>query len=196
MMPIRAIRGACEGLAQLRPGRACRLTLCAILLAAAACSSDGGGEEPQDTSEIFLAATRDFNGYHGWPGHDVTDEATLIGIHDLSTVIAYLNQAPEPGSTEFPLGTVIVKEATGGSEEHQLFAMAKRGGGFNSGAPGWEWFELENLDEAKDTVKIVWRGFGPPLGEEYGGDAKGGCNSCHGKCPDSVCSKALALDQF
>ena len=97
-----------------------------------------------------------------------------------------------------PVGTIIVKEATGGTMAHELFAMVKRGGGFNSGAPGWEWFELENLDDGKDGVKIVWRGFGPPVGEEYGGDAEGGCNKCHGACSgnDSVCSSALQLTNF
>ena len=75
--------------------------------------------------------------------------------------------------------------------------MVKRGGGFNSGAPGWEWFDLQLLDDGKDGVSIVWRGFGPPAGDTYGGDATSGCNTCHTACDnDAVCAKPLALSKF
>ncbi len=73
----------------------------------------------------------------------------------------------------------------------------KRGGGYNSGAPGWEWFDLALLDDASDGVRIVWRGVGPPAGETYGGDPAAGCNSCHVACDnDAICAKPLALGNF
>jgi hypothetical protein len=175
---------------------------CAAVLGFSLClTACGGGESGQPSpgqDQIFLAVAEDFRGYHERPSFDVSGEAALIGIHDGSVITEYINQLPPSGATEFPLGTIIVKEATGGTMAHELFAMVKRGGGFNSGAPGWEWFELENLSDGKDGVKIVWRGFGPPVGEEYGGDAEGGCNKCHGACSgnDSVCSSALQLANF
>jgi hypothetical protein len=75
--------------------------------------------------------------------------------------------------------------------------MAKRGAEFNRAAPGWEWFELENLECPDDRVKVIWRGVGPPLGENYGGDPNAGCNTCHTDCGnDGVCAKALSLTNF
>jgi hypothetical protein len=146
---------------------------------------------------LFIAFAEDFRGYHSWEGIDVTGDASLAGITDGSLVLAYLNRRPPTGSTEFPVGTMIVKEATGGTETHQIFAAAKRGGGYNSAAPGWEWFELENLADGNDGVRIVWRGVGPPAGETYGGDPNGGCNTCHQQCGnDGVCAPALALTNF
>ena len=160
-----------------------------------ACSGSGGASDP--TSTQFLAVVEDFNGYHSWPSFDVTGEAVVVGIHDGSTVTEYVNMLPPTGATEFPQGTLIVKEAIGGTMEHELFAMARRGGNFNStGARGWEWFELVNLEDGKDSVKINWRGFGPPLGEMYGGDPNSTCNTCHKTCVDSVCATPVQLSNF
>jgi hypothetical protein len=170
----------------------------ALALGAGACGGGNSAEPAPNPDQIFLAVAEDFRGYHSNQSFDVSGEAELIGIHDGSVITEYINRLPPSGATEFPLGTIIVKEATGGSMEHELFAMVKRGGGFNSGAPGWEWFELQNLDDGKDGVKVVWRGFGPPVGEEYGGDAEGGCNKCHGACSDndSVCTAKIRLSSF
>ena len=153
----------------------------------------GGSGSP----DVFLAFADDFRGYHSWPSFDATDGAELVGIHDGSTVTEYINEPPPSGSDAFPIGTMIVKEATGGTIPHELFAMAKRGGGYNRGAPGWEWFELENLDDGQDSVKQIWRGVGPPIGEMYGGDPDAGCNKCHTDCGnDAVCAKPLSLVAF
>jgi len=163
------------------------------------------GSSTPDTSSVddrvksgtFVAFAEDFRGFHSWPSYDVTDGAALAGIHDGSTVTEYLNKEPKHGATEFPVGTIIVKEATGGTIPHELFAMVKRGGGFNSGAPGWEWFDLSTVMDGKDGVSIVWHGFGPPAGDTYGGDATAGCNTCHVACGnDAVCAKPLALSNF
>ena len=170
-------------------------------LALGACGGGGASGNDADggdgTSDVFLAFAKDFRGYHSWEAFDVTGGAELAGIHDGSTVMEYINHLPPSGSTAFPVRTIIVKEATGGTIPHEIFGMVKRGGGFNSGLPGWEWFELENLDDGKDSVDIVWHGFGPPAGETYGGDANAGCNTCHFECGnDGVCAKELALDSF
>jgi len=152
-----------------------------------------GSEAPQ----VCLAFAQDFRGYHSWPSFDTSEDADLVGIHDGSVITQYINRIPESGSAEFPVGTLIVKEATGGTIPHEIFAMGKRGGDYNPDTPGWEWFELENLDSPGDGVKVIWRGFGPPLGENYGGDPNAGCNSCHTDCGnDGVCAKALQLADF
>jgi hypothetical protein len=173
-------------------------------LAWLALTSCGGGGDPAGSSsqpgvqsDTFLAFAEDFRGYHAWPSYDVTEDADLVGIHDGSTVIEYIDELPPSGSLEFPLGTMVVKEATGGTLPHELFAMAKRGPGYNRDAPGWEWFELENLEDGRDGVKIIWRGAGPPIGETYGADLDSGCNTCHTDCGnDAVCAKALRLLDF
>jgi hypothetical protein len=148
-------------------------------------------------SGVFVAVAKDFRGFHSWDSYDVTAGAALAGIHDGSTVTEYLVEAPPHGSKEWPIGTIIVKEATGGTIAHELFAMVKRGGNFNDGAPGWEWFDLSATNDGKDSVTVVWRGFGPPAGDTYGGDANAGCNTCHTACGnDAVCAKPLALSNF
>ncbi|RYZ01408.1 MAG: hypothetical protein EOO73_35715, partial [Myxococcales bacterium] len=96
---------------------------------------------------------------------------------------------------EFPVGTIIVKQARiEARPEGQLFAMVKRGGRYNpEGAHGWEWFEL--AERPDQSVAIKWRGVSAPDGEQYGGDPHGTCNACHGeaKANDYVKSPALAL---
>jgi hypothetical protein len=158
-------------------------------------NQDESTREQRIKSGVFVAVASDFRGFHSWDSYDVTAGAALAGIHDGSTVTEYLIEAPPHGSKEFPIGTIIVKEATGGTIAHELFAMVKRGGGFNDGAPGWEWFDLSPTKD--DSVAIVWRGFGPPVGDTYGGDASAGCNTCHTACGnDAVCAKPLALSNF
>jgi len=179
--------------------RAAAASACALLLTCGAPPKDDGSTSPDErvASGVFVAVANDFRGFHSWKSYDVTDDAELAGIHDGSTVTEYLNKQPPHGSEEFPIGSIVVKEATGGTIPHELFAMVKRGGGFNDGAPGWEWFDLSPLDDGKDGVSIVWRGFGPPSGDTYGGDAKAGCNTCHTACGnDAVCAKPLALSNF
>jgi hypothetical protein len=110
---------------------------------------------------------------------------------------AFLNGAPAHGATEFPVGTIIVKEVNVGElTTRKIFAMQKRGGGFDpGGAVDWEWFELQNLDA--DNVRIVWRGNGPPNGETYGGNPAT-CNDCHAgaKTNDFVWTMGFELSSF
>jgi hypothetical protein len=171
--------------------------LSALMPTCSAPAKSGDGTDPRIQAGLFVAIAKDFRGFHSWDSYDVTDDADLAGIHDGSTVTEYINTPPPHGSEEFPLGTIIVKEATGGTIAHELFAMVKRGGGLNKIAVGWEWFDLIPVDDGKDSVTIKWQGNGPPNGESYGGDANSGCNTCHRDCGnDSVCAKPFALSNF
>jgi len=162
-----------------------------VLLAAVGC---GGVAAP----DVFIAFAEDFRGYHGWRSFDVTDTAPPGTLHAGETLTDFIDPAPPPGSDAFPVGTKIVKEPAGPSAPATFFAMVKRGGGFNaSGASGWEWFEIQNAGDGRDGVTVNWRGVGPPVGDMYGGDPTGGCNTCHSACGnDSVCAPALGLSGF
>jgi hypothetical protein len=181
------------------------LPVLALLVASAAlaCSSSGGdGATATDgpTGSVFLAFGGDFSGFHAWESYKVPADSTApAGLHTSGPRTEYLNHRPPHGSTTFPVGTIIVKELSGpANPAGQIFAMVKRGGGFNaSGASGWEWFEL-SLGATDADVSIIWRGVGPPSGEKYGGDPTGGCNGCHGIAPDndSVRSTGFRLATF
>ena len=162
-----------------------------------ACASGPTSKDGGTQSDAFIAFSADFAGFHDWQSFDVTKDAAPGTIHPDAMLIEYLNKPPPSGSTEFPVGTIIVKEGTDGDPTtRQFFAMAKRGANWNvDGATGWEWFELRNA--ANGGVGIVWRGVGPPAGEVYGGDPNAGCNTCHVQCGnDAVCAKAVQLAQF
>ena len=169
----------------------------AILTGAAmACSSSGETEEP--VGSTFIAFAKDFQPFRDWeslPAEPFSEAPTSTHTSGPRTV--YINKMPPAGATEFPVGTIIVKEAeTDPASERAVFAMVKRGGTFNSkGAANWEWFELQNLDSGAEN--IVWRGVGPPVGEKYGGDPNGGCNGCHGAATDNdfVLDKNLRLGE-
>jgi hypothetical protein len=155
----------------------------------------GSSIDDRIKSGVFVAISTDFTGFHSWQSFDVTSDAELAGIHDGSSVFEYIRQLPRAGSEEFPIGTIIVKEAVGGTMPHELLAMVKRGGGANPLGNGWEWVDLLAINNGKDAYTINWRGNGPPAGSEtYGGDAKGSCNTCHVQCGnDLVCAKPLML---
>ncbi len=92
--------------------------------------------EGSEAPEVCLAFAQDFAGYHSWPSFDTSEDADLVGIHDASVITEYINRIPASGSAEFPVGTLIVKEAVGGTIPHEIFAMGKRGGGYNPDTPG------------------------------------------------------------
>lgn len=163
---------------------------CALLFA---CSSESGDDSNATTGSTYLAFATSFKNYKSWEKFPVT-VGDANDVHVMGPRTEYLNKRPPKGATEFPVGTILVKELEDGPElDRKVFAMVKRGGDYNAtGARGWEWFELKN--EAGGNVTIVWRGLGPPAGEKYGGDPTGGCNSCHGtaKAQDFVNSSGLA----
>lgn len=175
------------------------LTALALLAGACASSSGDSSSDAGNDNNVFIAFASDFANFRSWQSFDVTKDAAPGTVHPDAKLIEYLNMAPPSGSTQFPVGTIIVKEGTDGPVAgRQYFAMVKRGGGENPmGAVGWEWFELQNA--ADGTPGIRWRGVGPPSGELYGGDPTGGCNSCHvSQCGgnDAVCAPAVQLAQF
>jgi hypothetical protein len=143
----------------------------------------------------FIALERDFQNFRSWMPIDLPDRAPQGITHVAGKRREYVNRKPPPGSSAFPVGTVLVKELlTEAPEGHQLFAMVKRGGGYNSiGAPGWEWFELREREDR--SVGIVWRGLSAPTGESYGGDPLGTCSTCHQMAAknDYVRAGALSL---
>jgi hypothetical protein len=147
-----------------------------------------GGGAPRAPSDLdFVAFSGDFEGFRSWPSFTVPGAPDVSGVHFAGDRVVYINQVPPAGATEFAKGTMIVK-ATGG-DDPKLFAMVKRGGDFNdSGALGWEWFEVKEL-QGDAFMDIEWRGVGPPDGENYAGNAEGGCNGCHAASPhDGVLS--------
>jgi hypothetical protein len=165
----------------------------AALAISTGCKSSAG---PDAGGSSFLALQATFTPYQTWttfndpgPVDDGTYPADVLGAR-----IQYINTLPPHGSTEFPVGTVIVEQRLTGTM-HTLAAV-KRGGGFNAnGATNWEWFELSL---ATGAPTIVWRGIAPPVGDTYGG-AGVDCNSCHMTCGasnDYVCSPKLQLASF
>jgi hypothetical protein len=171
---------------------------------ACACSSDGSTGDA-GSPDVFIAFASAFYGFHDWPisvpamGPPEVGDAMTNTVHAGQPLVAYLNKAPPHGSTEFPIGTIIVKEVNAGDlTTRQIFAMVKRGGGFNSaGAVNWEWFELQNTDDPNLPVNILWSGFGPPSGESYGGNPAT-CNDCHegAQANDYVWTQNLQLSSF
>lgn len=169
--------------------------MCRAGLAAVALVACGGSGEDEPAPETFLAFSSSFAPFRDWPSYfsegppnDGTFTPDVLG-----TRMQYINKKPASGQTGFAVGTIIVEARD--NPEKTIFAAVKRGGGFNAGgATDWEWFEIR-----ENPVAIVWRGFGPPAGEMYGGDPDGGCNSCHITCGsnnDFVCSPNLQLATF
>lgn len=182
-----------------------RILACALAgLSIAGCSAGSSGGPSETTSGTFVAFASDFSGFHSWsstpgegpPGAPQPPTSADGGLH-AGPLTTYINQKPPHGSTSFPVGTIIVKEPTTPPlTERQIFAMVKRGGGYNSsGATDWEWFELRNVDE--NNVTIVWRGVGPPTGEAYA-STPNLCNDCHGmaRSNDFVWTVGLKLSSF
>lgn len=173
----------------------CTLTvLAAVGGGIGGCSSDGNESATQSAdTACFVAQSSDFTPFKTWPSNHYDAPTDLAGnVHVAGPRTEYWNRAPEKGALTFPVGTIIVKAIeTSSTSAHHVFAMVKRGCGFNaSGAKDWEWFELG------DQNQILWRGVVPASGDSYNGDPTGGCNGCHGKgcaANDSVCSPSTAL---
>ncbi|MFO0555809.1 MAG: hypothetical protein U0271_45955 [Polyangiaceae bacterium] len=178
------------------------LLLSVTLAVGAGCGSggsgDGGGGGDSGPLEHYLPIVSDFQGYREWPAFPLPDDGVTNVVHVAGPRTVYINKLPPAGATEFPVGTLIVKELEDGAiPDRKVFAMAKResDGSYNAnGARGWEWWELKNIDEL--TVEKIWSGVGPPAGEMYGGDPNASCNTCHVGNADNdyVGSPPLDLD--
>jgi len=153
-----------------------------------------------DAPSTFIAFTDTFQPFRTWTSfHSDGPPASEYPTHPdvLGPRTQYINKVPPTGSTQFPVGTVIVEARE--NSTMRIFASVKRGGGFNAtGAAGWEYFELTEANGSGTAVTMTWRGVGPPLGDTYGGDPNG-CNSCHTMCGannDFICSAKLQLKDF
>ena len=171
----------------------------AALIAAIGVGCSSGGTEP--TSETtFLATSASFSDFCSWSQAPATTEADASdGLHGLGPLTVYWNHAPPHGATAFPVGTIIVKanDATDPTQR-TIFAMVKRGGGFNSsGAVGWDWYSLQQTTAACDVELVLWSGPTPPNGETYANQPVGDCNGCHVQAGnDGVWDSALQLSNF
>jgi hypothetical protein len=176
----------------------------AAALASSACSASQAIGVPVDAGppSRFVAQAGDFAGFCKWSSAPATPaKATPIGIHGLGPMTVYWREAPPHGASEFPVGTLILKESEETTATDRIvFAMAKRerrGTGYNTGgADGWEWFSLQ--DNGDCTVSILWRGPTPPVLTTYSDLLVGDCNGCHAKIAESdyVWDTALQLSSF
>jgi hypothetical protein len=148
------------------------VALAGIAAGASGCTSSG----PSDPAVggTFVAQNVNFRGYQDWASFSLDNPNPGGSTHVAGKRTIYINHEAPAGAAEFPVGTIIVKET---ASDGKIFARAKRGGTFNdSGAVGWEWFELVTVG---GVTGMKWRGKGPPAGEIYGGDPNAGCNMCH-----------------
>lgn len=171
------------------------------LALASLCACAPGGDAPADDAGTFVAFAPDFANYTNWASFNLGDggagdDAGCVHVADVPRV-AYLNATPAHGATEFPVGTILVKEIHAGAakSDWQVLAMVKRGGGYNpaSGCAGWEWF---GLDVTGASPAIQWRGVQPPTSESYA--SCGACSSCHSAASfnDCVLAPELSLSQW
>ena len=150
-------------------------------LAAFGCGSSGAGDTGggADSGAPVVVTQATFNGFHAWTSFNFMGIPIPGSPHtSAGPRTDYIKELPPPGSTKFPVGTVIVKEVDdGAATARQVFAMVKVGGGYNSnGALDWKWFELKNAADGSET--ILWGGTAPPAGEQYANTGIT-CNDCH-----------------
>jgi hypothetical protein len=168
-----------------------------IVLWMSACL-DNKLEDDTSAPATFIAQQGDFADYKTWMTFDNDVQDDHGGI--IGTTTEYLNKLPEPGASEFDIGTMLVKiqQATD-SDAMAIHAMSKRDPAYNpNGARGWEFFELV-LDK-NGAPYILWRGSKPPSGEMYQmlfgsstqPSTEGNCNDCHASGKDGMLSPDIA----
>jgi hypothetical protein len=159
-------------------------------------------EQDLDTAgraTAFIALDRDFADYGSWQSFDLGE--TVIEGLPFGRRRLYVSAMPAAGAEEFPVGTKLVKvfeDPDLPEAEWDIYAMVKRGGGFNgNGAVNWEWFEL--VRDSSGEVSTEWRGTEPPAGRNYRclltTNNSPDCNACHAasKSNDYVNSAPLQL---
>jgi hypothetical protein len=158
------------------------LGLAGALALGGGCSQGNGG----NNSNVYVPLPGDFAEFRSWTRIFLGD-GPLEG-HPAGPRYGYVKV--KPGPTEYPIGAIIVKtvEVGDSSQSWDLFGMAKRGGGYNSGgALDWEFFTMVMSDQ--DVPVIVNAGTNPQdadrdagLGHGYSDPSGSGvtCNRCHG----------------
>jgi hypothetical protein len=175
------------------------LLVLAFVPASLSCSSPSSESAPDGgngTTKLIEATA--FNNFCTWSSAEaVAPGDASDGLHGIGPLRVYWNMTPAPGSTAFPPGMLILKSSEEADPtKHTIFAMAKVGGGYNSGgAVNWEWFSLQ--ENADCTVNLLWNTV-PPSTETYAGQPIGDCNGCHtlAKDNDFVWDEALQLSNF
>ena len=140
-----------------------------------------------DKGNVFIALDSDFASFRSWPMVSLGSEP-LPG-HPPGPRYGYLSHAAPKGATAYPVGTMIVKTIEPldmPATSWEVFAMAKRGGGFNpEGAKDWEFFRIKIEG---DTPHITSRGLtaidpddgGAGYFDQLGNAFINMCNGCHG----------------
>jgi hypothetical protein len=164
------------------------------LAAVTACGS--GNASSAGTCTKVQVYNSSFANYESWTEFAFTGAAIPGSPHTSGPRRIYLNQKPPHGATEFPVGTIIVKEiGAPPASADSVFAMVKVGCDYNSdGAVNWMWFELQF---PTDAASILWSGSEPPPGQTYSGNPTA-CNDCHRDAQhnDYVESSELLLSSF
>jgi hypothetical protein len=173
-----------------------------LFIALAACAPDVN--VGTDASGEFDPVPSDFMNYSSWTEYDLgggdagTTSDACAHLADVPRV-AFINKAPPHGSTEFPVGTMIVKQirVTQDPSTWQVFGMAKRDDGQygtpSNGCLGWEWY---GLNAPGGSTAFQWSGLGPSGADPYA--SCGPCASCHtaAQANDCVNSPELSLSQW
>jgi hypothetical protein len=193
-----AIQG---GVASLLLGGAATIALTTL---SPGCGPSGDGDEGDaGENECFYALSADFENFTSWQHYHLDASFIPNNVHASGPRDVYINQCPDAGATEFPVGTIIVKVIGQPNQTVPgVFAQVKHGCGYNqAGASGWEWFDLLTpLNGGADagpgnSVSILWQGLTPPASMSYGGDPSE-CNTCHAAMAsdnDSIITPALQL---
>lgn len=158
------------------------VTLCSTLFAIAASSCGAPAPvDPRQGPGTFIAFDPDFAGYRSWQSYDL-GVMTPPG-HPMGRQVLYVSRALPTGATRFEDRTIIIREIQADPDptKWDLFAMARRGGGYNAmGALDWEFFIL-SLD-SQGAPHIVSRGISPneTSSSPYHPGEGITCNTCHG----------------
>jgi hypothetical protein len=171
----------------------------------AADASSGADGASIDVNAQFVPQIADFTGFCNWQSSPATAPGDASdGVHAAGPLTVYWNHSPPHGATEFPVGTIIVKESSESDpKQRTVFAMVKResrnypGATYNgTGAKGWEWWSLQ--DQGDCSMTELWRGLMPVGQETYSGTPAGDCNGCHGQVVDNdyVWDTRLQLSSF
>jgi hypothetical protein len=161
-----------------------KISAAALLLLAPLVACEDAGP----VGDVFIALQSDFAPFQTWQ-KKLLGDGPLEG-HPAGPRVGYLKQAAPPGATEYPVRSMIVKTVERGAtpQEWDIFALVKRGGGYNlAGAKNWEFFTLK-INPAGIPI-IVARGLNPADADADGGPGHGyadpgmtgiTCNRCHG----------------